>query len=85
MKNIYLITAVGIVHIGRLLTRGYQKIRRLQGLLIPLHKVADKIGVLQLGVLFITFLNTHYYIEGLHLLELSMKATVHREMKQWTP
>jgi len=37
MKNMYLITAVSMVLIGGLLTRGYLKLRRLQGLLIPLH------------------------------------------------
>jgi hypothetical protein len=37
IKNTYLITAVGMVLIGGLLTRGYLKLRRLQGFLIQLH------------------------------------------------
>ena len=37
MKNMYLITSVGMILIGELLTRGYLELRRLQGLLIQLH------------------------------------------------
>lgn len=85
MKNTNLVTAVGMVLIGGLLTRGYLKLRRLKGLVIPLHSLADQIGVLQLGDLFITTLNTLYYMESLHLLGHSMKAIVLREVKQQTP